>query len=292
MKKILKYLLYTILTFFILAIIGFGLIYYKAKHGFPFYEDTPPTLPTEMKDFSVLLFSKTNGFPHNSAIAAAKPAFEKMATKNNWSVFSTNNGAVFNKEQLAKFDLIIWSNATGRNLTDEQRVAFKNYMEQGGSFMGIHGAGDSSHKWDWYYDYLIGAHFSHHSLSPQIQKAPLHLECDSASSYPCLSLPTTFERSDEWYVFFDNPREKGFTILYTLDETGLSMNGNIPLLENSKDFGMGADHPIIWYKCLPNGGRTFYSAMGHTGESFSEAIHLDILERGVKWAGKLEGACL
>ena len=291
MNKFLKFLLYGFLSLLLLGIIGMGAFVYKVKYGFPFYDSTPPTLSVEMNNFSVLLFSKTNGFPHSEAIASAIPAFEKMAKKNDWSIYTTNNAAIFNPEQLAKFDVVIWSNATGRNLTDEQRMAFKQYMENGGGFLGIHGTGDASHHWDWYYQTLIGAHFSHHPLSPQIQAANLHLACDSTSSYPCLGLPTTFKRSDEWYVFYDNPRANGFNVLYTLEEKGVEMSGNIKFLVDDKDFGMGADHPIIWYKCLPNGGRTFYSAMGHTGASFQEPIHLEILEKGIQWVGQQVGTC-
>lgn len=291
MKKFLKYFGYGILGLLLLGFIGISLFIYKVEYGLPFYDSTPPTLPTEMKDFSILVFSKTNGFPHSEAIKSAIPAFEKIAKKNDWSVYATDNAAVFNQAQLAQFDVVIWSNATGRNLTDEQRAAFRKYMENGGGFLGIHGTGDASHHWDWYYENLIGANFSHHPLSPQIQAADLHLECDSTSSYPCLGLPATFNRSDEWYVFFDNPRTRGFNVLYTLDEDGTVMSGNIKYLVDDKDFGMGEDHPIVWYKCLPNGGRTFYSAMGHTGASFQEPIHLDILERGIKWSGKLVGGC-
>ena len=291
MKKILKYLGYSLLGLLLLGFIGVSLFIYRVEYGLPFYDSAPPTLPTEMKDFSILVFSKTNGFPHSEAITSAIPAFEAMAKKNNWSIYSTDNAAVFNATHLAKFNVVIWSNATGRNLTDDQRAGFRKYMENGGGFLGIHGTGDASHHWDWYYENLIGANFSHHPLNPQIQPADLHLECDSTSSYPCLGLPTTFNRSDEWYVFFDNPRTRDFTVLYTLDEKGTVMSGNIKYLVDDKDFGMGDDHPIVWYKCLPNEGRTFYSAMGHTGESFQEPIHLDILEKGIKWAGKLVGTC-
>ncbi len=291
MKKPVKYFLYGFLGLLLIGVLFIGSFIYRVQYGLPFYESNPPTLPTEMKDFSVLLFSKTNGFPHTEAIEAALPAFKKMAQKNDWTLYPTNNGAVFNSAQLAKFDVVLWSNATGRNLTDEQRKAFRAYIEGGGGFVGIHGTGDASHHWDWYYENLIGAHFSHHPLNPQIQAGTINLECDSMSNYPCMGLPNNTKRSDEWYVFTDNPREKGFTVLYTLDESDLVMSGNIPLLVDDKDFGMGADHPIVWYKCLPNNGRTFYSAMGHTGASFSEPMNLDLLERGIKWAGKTIGSC-
>ena len=290
MKKTIKYLLYGLLGLGLIVVVGMGVFIYRVTYGLPFYESEPPVIPTQQKDFSILLFSKTNGFPHNDAIEKSIPAFEQLSIENNWSLFTTNNAAVFNDEQLPLFDLVIWNNTTGKNLTPPQRASFRKYIESGGGFLGIHGSGDASHHWDWYYEQLIGARFSHHSMAPQIQIANLHLECDT-SSFFCKQLPAQLARADEWYVFFDNPRKNGFTVLYTLDEKGLTMSGNIPILISNKDFGMGVDHPIIWYKCLPGGGRTFYSAMGHTGASFSEPGHLKILEAGIKWAGKLEKGC-
>lgn len=286
MKQALKTLLYIVLTLFAIAAINMTFFIYKAKNGIPVYESRAPKLPEEMKDFSVLVFSKTNAFRHAGAIKAAIPAFEKMAADNDWTLFSTANGAVFNPEQLAQFDVVVWNNSTGRVLKDEQRAALKSYMENGGGFVGIHGAGDGSHKWDWYEDELIGARFSHHSLQPQFQLADMHLECDSLSTFLCTDLSSKWTRNEEWYVFNTNPRDNGFTPIYTVDENTFNPSGNLGSLIKDKDFGMGDDHPIVWYKELPGGGRSFYSALGHSGEAFAEERLLELLKKGIQWAGK------
>lgn len=286
MKQVLKTLLYIVLTLITIVVINMGFFIYKVKNGIPDYESRAPELPTEMKDFSVLLFSKTNAFRHAGAIKAAIPAFEKMAKENGWTLFSTANGAVFNAEQLAQFDVVIWNNCTGKVLKDEQRAAFKSYMEKGGGFVGIHGSGDGSHKWDWYEDELIGARFSHHSLQPQFQLADMYLECDSASIFPCTHLSPKWTRSEEWYVFNNNPRDNGFTPVYTVDENTFNPSGNLGSMITNKDFGMGDDHPIVWYKELPGGGRSFYSALGHSGDAFAEEKVLELMERGIEWAGQ------
>ncbi len=286
MKQVLKTLLYIVLTLITIVVINIGFFIYKAKNGIPDYESRAPKLPTEMKDFSVLLFSKTNAFRHGGAIKAAIPAFQKMAAEKGWTLFSTANGAVFNAEQLARFDVVIWNNCTGRVLKDEQRAAFKSYMEKGGGFVGVHGSGDGSHKWDWYEDELIGARFSHHSLQPQFQLADMYLECDSASVFPCSHLSHKWTRSEEWYVFNNNPRNNGFTPVYTVDENTFNPSGNLGSLITDKDFGMGDDHPIVWYKELAGGGRSFYSALGHSGGAFAEEKVLELLKRGIEWAGQ------
>lgn len=289
MKKFLKIFGISLLAIILLGVGFISYVVYRAKYGLPFYDKTPPELAEQTAETSILLFSKTNGFPHTEAIEASIPVFTKMAADNGWDLVETNNAAVFNADQLSRFDLVIWNNATGKNLTDEQRAAFKAYMEDGGKFMGIHGAGDDSHQWDWYINTLIGAHFSHHGIGPQIQEGVINLECDSVNYSLCEPLPSSITRTDEWYVFLDNPRDAGFTVLYTLDEADLNMAVNLPFgIGKDKNFGMGDDHPMVWYKDLPKGGRTFYYGMGHTGGTFGEADQVKILEQGIKWAGKIE----
>ena len=113
------------------------------------------------------MFSKTNGFRNDESIRAGNKALVEIAQKRGWGVYVTENSAVFNPEQLARFDAVIWANTSGDILTEQQRKAFKDYLEQGGSFVGIHGAGgDGRYKWGWYADTLIGAKFTGHTIWP------------------------------------------------------------------------------------------------------------------------------
>ena len=185
------------------------------------------------------------------------------------------------------FDVVVWNNTSGKVLNPEQRDHFRNYLENGGGFVGIHAAGDNSHQWDWYEDEVIGARFSHHPMNPQFQEGDLSLETDSADSILIDELPTSWTREDEWYIFYNNPREVGFTILYRLDGSEINPNGNIPLLASDREWGMGEDHPIAWYNSVGE-GRTFYSAMGHQAGAFEEVNHLRMLENAIRWAGRFD----
>ena len=73
--------------------------------------------------------------------------------------------------------------------------------------------------------------------------------------------------------------------MYNLDERGLQLSGNIPLLATDKDFGMGEDHPIVWYGEVGK-GRSLYSALGHSAASFMEAQNLILLKNAIEWAGR------
>ena len=90
-------------------------------------------------------------------------------------------------------------------LTPEQKQAFRSYIENGGAFVGIHGAGgDPRYEWRWYVDTLLGAQFKGHPLHPQFQKAVIHIE--DPDDVIMTGLPAEWTRVDEWYSFETNPR--------------------------------------------------------------------------------------
>lgn len=252
----------------------------------PRHDSTPPELPQTIEAPVMLVFSKTNGFRHVDGIPAANAALQAMAQRNGWSLFFTENGAVHTPELLSRFQAIIWNNVSGDVLDEVQRAAFRNYIENGGGFVGIHGSGgDPKYDWSWYVETLIGAQFIGHPMNPQFQSARLKVE--DREDFITRELPATFERIDEWYSFAKSPREAGAQVLITLDETTYwpEMRAGTTF---RKDLRMGADHPLVWKHCV-NQGRVFYSALGHRPESYAEPHHQLLLERAVRWAAGLDG---
>lgn len=282
MKKWLKPLLWMFLATMILLFSSLTLFIYKVKFGLPFYETEAPQLDLKKDDFNVLLFSKTNGYNHASAIEASIPVFKDMANRNNWNLHITDEAGVFNEEQLPLFDVVIWNNASGRVLKGFQRTAFENYMTNGGSFLGIHAAGDDSHHWEWYYDNLIGARFSHHPIKKQIQEATLNLQV-GGDSLLTEGLPSSIIQNDEWYIFYESPTKTGANLLYSMDGNAIDTDGNMLWIKN-KTNGMGEVHPNIWYKKVGE-GKAIYSALGHTPETYSNRPYVDVLERAIQWLG-------
>lgn len=281
MKKVLKIIGFSILGIVLLFFILIAGFIYKVKNGFPVsYEKEQPTINFPSDQAAVLLFSKTTGFRHTEAIDASKKMFAEMAQKNHWFLYETEKGGVFNPAQLAKFKVVIFNNSTGAVLNETQQKALENYVENGGGLIGIHGSGDDSHHWDWYEKNLLGAKFSHHPIKHQLQAAEVVLQ-PLADSTLWNQLSTRWSHTDEWYVFFDNPLKKGFTGVYTIDGESIDPDGNI-LFVTSKNFGMGKTHPVAWYKATGK-GQTFYTSMGHTGQTFQEPEFVQLLENVVNW---------
>jgi len=242
----------------------------------PSLDKEPPTLPADLKG-GVLIYSKTTGFREEAAIEASDAALAAIAHERGWPFFVTENGAIMNPEQLSRFKLVIWSNASGDTLSDDQKTAFKTWVENGGSYLGIHGAGGdpvgnyghtSLADWKWYVDTLIGAQFKVHS---GVVPGDIHVE--DRKSPIMKGIPEIWHRTEEWYAFTASPRATpGFHILATVDE-------------KSYDPGratMGADHPLIWQHCAGK-GHVVYSALGHAGFMYSEPLMIQFLDNAMSW---------
>lgn len=197
----------------------------------------------------VLVFHKTAGYYHESTPRGIE-TLKELGKGNGLKIFETDNSEDFSEEFLQKFSLVIFLNTGEDVLNDEQQVAFKNYIENGGNFFGIHGASNTEFDWPWF-GKLLGAYFLDH---PEIQQAEVLV---AAPEHPTVAhLPKTWTCTDEWYNFKDiNP---DIEVLLTLNEDSYEGGKN------------GEFHPIAWYQKLPAGGISVYTARGHSEESYAE----------------------
>jgi len=246
-----------------------------------------PWMPTELGSPAILVFSKTNGFRHIEGIEGGLEAFEELAVGHNWDMMASENGAIFNTEDLSRFEVVVFLNASGDMLSVEQEQAFQTWLESGGGWVGVHAAGDGSHStWQWYMDNLIGADFTAHIMGPQFQRANVVME---SPDHPVVkNVPNIWAHVEEWYSWERSPRAKGFTVLASLDEDSYSPVQNFLGQEN--DLRMG-DHPVIWSNCVGQ-GRSVYFAMGHQREAFDSTEFRTLLADAVSWTmGLEEGGC-
>jgi type 1 glutamine amidotransferase len=220
--------------------------------------------------FTALVFSKTTGFRHDS-IPQGIAAIEALGKAHAFAVDSTEDASHFTDAELARYKVVVFLCTTGDILEAGQKAALERYIRSGGGFVGIHSASDTEYQWAWY-GRLVGAYFASH---PQIQRGTVRIEDLGHASTE--GLPATWERTDEWYNFRRNPRGN-VHILATLDEATYS-GGK-----------MGADHPIAWCQEI-DGGRSWYTAMGHTSESYAEPLFRLHLLGGIESAAGIAGGC-
>jgi hypothetical protein len=207
----------------------------------------------------LLVYTRTAGYRHDS-IPAGVAALRGL---DGYAVDATEDPAVFRPGQVSAYAAIVFLSTSDDVLDDAGRDALKGYMADGGSWLGIHGASTTEYDWPWFGD-LVGAWFDQH---PPVQDGTMAVE---DRGHPATRhLGATWTRRDEWYAFRANPRPR-VHVLLTVDEA--SYAGGT----------MGADHPVAW--CHDRlGGRSFYTALGHTEESFAEPAFLRHLSGALSW---------
>lgn len=216
---------------------------------------------TEKKKIRLLVFSKTTGFRHSS-IGAGKLALLKMGAAHSWLVDTTEDAGFFTSYNLKMYDAVVFLSTTGNILDSTQQQALEQFIRSGKGFAGIHAATDTEYDWPWYVG-LVGASFESH---PKQQTARLY-RIDKTHLSTVL-LPDTWERFDEWYNF-KNINPATHTLL-RIDESSYTGGKN------------GEQHAMAWYHAY-DGGRAFYTALGHTEASYTEPLFIAHLEGGIKW---------
>lgn len=219
----------------------------------------------------ILSFNGDTGFVHDSKELAEQMIVE-LGTEQGWEVSTTSDPAVFTESDLARFDVIVFSNNCGTQsaiFNPEQQKGFQRYIRSGGGFVGIHCAGAIWHEtgdFKAWYEKLIGTTLVAH---PPVQSARLTVEKrDHLSTW---HLPIHWDVRDEWHRFGYNPRDS-VQVLISLDES--SYTGK------DKMFG---DHPISWYQEY-DGGRSFFTTLGHTKEIYSVPDYRSHVLGGIQWA--------
>jgi len=216
--------------------------------------------------FAVLVFSRTVGYRHE-AIPAGIAAIRRLGEQHHFAVDATEAAAAFADEGLAKYRVVVFLNTTGDVLDSAQQAAFERFIRRGGGFVGVHSATDTEYDWPWY-GQLVGAYFRNH---PAIQVATLRVVDSSHVSTG--HLPSQWRRTDQWYNF-RSAASADVRVLMRIDESTYS-GGN-----------MGEHHPMAWCHAF-DGGRAWYTALGHTMETYSDPLFLDHLWGGIAWTAAM-----
>lgn len=212
----------------------------------------------------ILVFTKTMGYRHKS-IEKGVETLKNLGKENNFSITQTEDSLQFNETNLKKYDLVLFLSTTMDVLGPDQEQAFKNYINNGGNYMGIHAASDTEYDWPWY-GKLVGAYFTSHPNDPNVREAKMNVV--NREHLSTAHLNDTWVRNDEWYNYKNiNP---DIEVLIYLDETSYQGGTN------------GDNHPIAWYQEF-DGGRVFYTGGGHTQESYDEPDFQKHLVGGINY---------
>jgi hypothetical protein len=223
------------------------------------------------KQFKALLVTTTRGWHHES-LHYGVVALKKMAQEQEFTLDVFQDPNSFTDEKLKQYGVVIFLNTTGNIFDSAQQKVMERFIQSGKGFVGIHSASDTEYEWEWYTK-LVGRMFHIH---PANQRAKLAV---TNKTFPGLKELDGRLWMDEWYEFGEE-KVAGLQYILTVDETSYNPKAGWGAKQGK---GMGAFHPVAWYHNY-DGGRAFYTALGHIASNYSDAAFLQHLSAGIRWA--------
>ncbi|KAI9155723.1 hypothetical protein HJFPF1_08312 [Paramyrothecium foliicola] len=241
---------------------------------------------------NLLIFTKTEGYRHNSIPDGIK-LVRSIASKKRWSVTASEDSSLFTKKGLRDFTTLVFISTTGNFLSANESAALEEYLVAGGSWLGIHAAADFGNDFPSWYTELVGSQFlSHPCLTsstcdaaqrerypPSGNVRPDIITIEDHDHPSTANLPTTYNRTDEWYSYKTNVAElpKKYTVLATLAETYIDEITLSPENEHMEP------HPISWYSLYKGKARAWYTGHGHTRETYYEPYFIEHITGALEW---------
>ncbi|KAI0784496.1 trehalose utilization-domain-containing protein [Abortiporus biennis] len=225
-----------------------------------------------------LIYSATADFRHDSIPTAIQALKDKGPT---YSITfdNTEDQTWFKNGSIHQYDVLVFLDNTGQVLDDSGEAALQNYVNLGGNFVGIHSASDCQRN-STFFEKELGAHFDYH---PTITNATVDV---IDASHPSTSmLPTEWQVFDEMYNFKSDPRSVGAIVILSANESSYSDPG-------PRKFNQGTPHPTAWYQEHGAGfsgegavaGRSFYTSLGHTNETWMDDLFMAHVMGGISWS--------
>lgn len=219
--------------------------------------------------FKILHYTETSGYDHGSRQHSLE-MFQALGAEHNFSVDHDNDGSAFNSlSNLKQYAVVVFSNTSGDAiLSAGQQANLKQYIQEGGSFVGIHAAtdtyrhssanGSNRGTWDWYAELVGGS----------VQEDPNHVsgtplyEMSKIGTHPTTAnLPDPWAKDEEYYYWENGYLHPDNTNVLEVEQT-IGPNNEV----NSYD----QVRPMSWFRLLPGGGKSFYTALGHSSDDYVE----------------------
>jgi uncharacterized protein len=221
----------------------------------------------------VLVYTKNGtGYVHDN-IAAAVLCIQELGKSNHFEVDATNDPKVFNQADLKKYQLLIFA-STNNDVFDNnnQRVAFRRYMEAGGGFVGIHSVTGTERNWTWF-KMMLGETFLWHAAFQTFSIKNLDPTHPSMKGMPAL-----WTKEDECY--FGKELYPGIKVLMAHDLSTLPKNKMEEIKNNAGSYSNY--YPAVWYQNF-EGGHVWITTLGHAKENYQDPTYINHLLQGIQF---------
>lgn len=236
---------------------------------------TPPKSAPKVnwKKVKVLVYTKNGkGFVHDNIPYAAK-SIQQLGQENGFQVEVTDNPAVFTEEKLKEFTLLVFPSTNNDVFdTDEQRVAFRRYIQAGGGFVGLHSVTGTERKWTWFKQ-MVGYTFAWHAKFQTFKIKKIDHEHPSMKN-----VPDVWTKGDECY--FGREMYPGIKVLMAHDLSSISPNEQEKVKSHAGSFAHY--YPAVWYQQF-DGGNIWVTALGHNKNDYQDPVFVNHVLDGIRY---------
>ncbi len=225
------------------------------------------------KNVKILVYTKNGkGYVHKNIPDAVK-AIQKLGTEKGFHVDVSDDPSVFTEDNLKQYNFLLFPSTNNDVFdTDAQRVAFRQYIEAGGGFVGLHSVVGTERNWTWF-KMMLGGTFAVH---PHFQ--PLHIRVIDKGHPSVNGVPGVWVKDDECYFlkeWYPGIRTVMAHDLSTLTLTEKEQERIAPL-----DSAFGSYYPAVWYQKF-DGGTIWITTLGHDGKDYSDPQYVHHIFQGM-----------
>ncbi len=233
----------------------------------------PKVVKVNWKNIKVLVYTKNGkGYVHDN-IPYAVACFKKLGQQYGFQTVASDDPAVFSKENLRQFSILVFTSTNNDVFdTDEQRMVFREYIEAGGGFVGVHSVVGTERNWTWF-KMMLGGTFAWH---PKYQKYKLKV---IDPEHPSMAgIPKTWEKEDECY--FQKELYPGIKTVLAHDLTSLDQSDSEKIKANAGTFS--TLYPAAWHHHY-DGGYVWITALGHDKKDYEDPMFVKHIFQGLQF---------
>jgi type 1 glutamine amidotransferase len=231
---------------------------------------------TNWKRVKVLVYTRNGkGYVHEN-IPYAVASIQQLGKKHGFKVDSSSNPAVMTRENLKQYTVLVFP-STNNDVFDNdgQRLAFRQYIEAGGGFVGVHSVVGTERNWKWF-KMMLGGTFAWHA---NFQSYRLRM---IDGGHPSMQgLPKAWQKEDECYFLkelYPGPKTLMAQDITSLDTTNADQKSRI----TQHAGGYAAYYPAVWTHDF-DGGYTWCTTLGHDKKDYSDPVFTQHLLQGIRY---------
>jgi type 1 glutamine amidotransferase len=240
-----------------------------------------PAQKVNWNKVKILVYTKNGkGYVHDNIPSAVK-AIQKLGSEKGFQVDVSDDPKVFSEENLKQYTFLLFPSTNNDVFdTDEQRVAFRRYIQAGGGFVGLHSVTGTERNWKWF-KMMVGGSFAWHA-----KYQPFTIKVIDKDHPTVKGVPPVWTKEDECY--FTKEMYPGIQVIMAHEVS--TLKGDEEHMEKVKTHSAQFPdyYPAVWHQRF-DGGIIWVTTLGHNKKDYEDPLYLNHIFQGMTFVANAVG---